>query len=86
MELASYRQPFEFMPPLGGGLKATQDRGRSQPEERHGLVAAVLRIIRRLKNPVRRGFWKMFMCPTYFVARRLDPCVRPTPPLVGIRL
>jgi hypothetical protein len=36
MELASSRQPCEFLPPMGGRLKATQDGGRSQPEERHG--------------------------------------------------
>jgi hypothetical protein len=58
MELASCRQPREFMPPQGGRLKATQDAGRSQPEEQHGLAAAVLRIIRRRKTPVWGGSGK----------------------------
>jgi hypothetical protein len=44
-----------FMSPLGARLEATQDGGGSQPEERHGLAAEVLRITRRRKNPV-RGF------------------------------
>jgi hypothetical protein len=43
---------------MGGRLKATHDGGRSQPEERHGLPAAVLRNIRRRKNPVRGVFGK----------------------------
>jgi hypothetical protein len=76
MELASCRQPCEFMPPLGGRLTATQDGDRSQPEERHGLAAAVLRIICRRKKPVRGVFGKIpvpnilggaetrSMCPT----------------------
>jgi hypothetical protein len=38
---------------LGARLEATQDGGGSQPEERQGLAAEVLRIIRRRKNPVR---------------------------------
>jgi hypothetical protein len=46
------------MPPMGERLKAPQDGGRSQPEERHGLAAAVLRIIRRLKKPVHGVFGK----------------------------
>jgi hypothetical protein len=86
IELASCRQPCEFMPPLGGRLKATQDRGRSQPEERHSLAAEVLRIIHRRKNPVRGVFGKYSRTQHFFVARRLDPCVRHTPPLVGTRL
>jgi hypothetical protein len=45
-ELASCRQPCEFMPPMGGRVKATHDGGRLQPEERHILAAAVLRIIK----------------------------------------
>jgi hypothetical protein len=60
MELASSRQPYEFMRPLGGRMKATQDGGRSQPEERHGLAAAVLRIICNRKIPVRGVFGKIF--------------------------
>jgi hypothetical protein len=35
-----------------------QDGGGSQPEERHGLAAAVLRITRRRRNPVRGVFGK----------------------------
>jgi hypothetical protein len=30
------------------------------------------------EKPGTGGFWKIFPCPTSFVARRLDPCVRPT--------
>jgi hypothetical protein len=41
--------------PLGARLEATHDGGESQPEERHGPAAEVLKIIRRWKNPV-RGF------------------------------
>jgi hypothetical protein len=45
MALASSRQPCEsFKYPLGARPDATQDGGGSQPEKRHGLVAAVLRI------------------------------------------
>jgi hypothetical protein len=47
-----------FMSTLGARLEATQDGGGSQPEERHGLAAEVLRIIRRQKNPVRGAFGK----------------------------
>jgi hypothetical protein len=43
---------------MGARLQATQDGGRSQPEKRHGLAAAVLRVIRRCKNPVRGDFGK----------------------------
>jgi hypothetical protein len=45
--------PMSFVPPVGGRLQATENRGRSQPEKRHGMAAAVLRTIRRRKNPVR---------------------------------
>jgi hypothetical protein len=58
MQFASCRQPHELMPPLGERLKATQDGGRSQPEERHNLAAEVRSIIRRRKNPVRGAFGK----------------------------
>jgi hypothetical protein len=75
-----------FMSPLGARLEATQDGGGSQPEERHGVAAEGLRIIRRRKKPGTGGFWKIFPYPTSFVARRLDPYVRPTPSLVGTRL
>jgi hypothetical protein len=71
---------------MGARPKATQDGGASQPEERHGLAAAVLKIDRRRKNPVRGVFGKMFPYPTSFAVRRLDPYVRRTPPLVGTRL
>jgi hypothetical protein len=59
IELASCRQPYEFMSPPRGRLKPTHDGGRSQPEERHGLAAAVLKIIRRRKNPL-RGFFRKY--------------------------
>jgi hypothetical protein len=36
-----------FKSPPGARLEATHDGGGSQPEERHGLAAEVLRIIRR---------------------------------------
>jgi hypothetical protein len=42
-----------FKSPPRARLEATHDGGGSQPEERHGLAAEVLRIIRRRKNPVR---------------------------------
>jgi hypothetical protein len=52
--LASNRQPCEsFRSPQGTRPKATQNGGGSQPEERHGLAAAVLRITRRRKSTVR---------------------------------
>jgi hypothetical protein len=86
MALASSRKPCEFMSPVGARLIATPDIDWSQPEERDGPAADVLRIIRRRRNPVRGVFWKTFPYPTSYVARRLDPCVRPTPPLVGTRL
>jgi hypothetical protein len=46
------------MSPLGVRLEATHDGGGSQPEERHGLAAEFMRIIRRRKNPVRGVFGK----------------------------
>jgi hypothetical protein len=49
-------------------------------EERHGLAKEVLGIIHRRKNPVRRAF----DCPPiFFEERRLDPCARHAPPLLG---
>jgi hypothetical protein len=39
--------PASFKSPVGARLQATQDGGGSQPEERHGLAAAVLRITLR---------------------------------------
>jgi hypothetical protein len=71
---------------MGARLEATQDGGGSQPEERHGLAAEVLRIIRRRKNPVRGAFGKIFPYPPSFEERRLDPCGLPTPLLGGTRL
>jgi hypothetical protein len=50
--------------PLGARLEATQDGGGSQPEERHGLAAEVLRIIRCLKKPVRGVFRRNMLVPT----------------------
>jgi hypothetical protein len=47
-----------FTSPHGARLEATQDGGRSRPEERHGLAAEVLMIIRCRKNPVRGVFEK----------------------------
>jgi hypothetical protein len=72
--------------PLGARLEATQDGGGSQPEERHGLAAEVLMIIRRRKNSVRGVLGKIFPCPPSLEERRLDPCVLPAPPLVCTRL
>ena len=64
--LASSRQPCERLrSPLGARPEATQDGGWSQPEERHGLAAAVLRIARRRKSPVRGVFGKIPV-PTIF--------------------
>jgi hypothetical protein len=57
-----------------------------EEEERHGLAAVVLRIARRRKSPVRGVFGEIFPYPPSFEERRLDPCVLPTPPLVGTRL
>jgi hypothetical protein len=45
--------------PLGARPDATKDGGGSQPEERHGVAAAVLRITRRRKKPGTGGFWKI---------------------------
>jgi hypothetical protein len=51
--LASSRQPCEsFRSLVGARPYATQDGGGSQPEEWHGLAAAVLKITRRRKSPV----------------------------------
>jgi hypothetical protein len=78
--LASNRQPWDFKCPMGARLEATHDRGvGSQPEERHGHAAEVLRIIRRRKNLVRGVSGKIFPYPPSFEERRLDPCVLPIP-------
>jgi hypothetical protein len=50
---------------MGAGPDAPQDGGGSQPEERHGLAAAVLRIARRRKSPV-RGVLEKIPVPTTF--------------------
>ena len=64
--MASNRQTCESIrSPLGARPEATQDGGWSQPEERHGLAAAVLRITRRRKSPVRGVFGKIPV-PTIF--------------------
>ena len=64
--LASSRQPCENLKsPLGARPDATQDGGGSQPEERHGLAAAVPRIARRRKSPV-RGVLGKIPVPTIF--------------------
>jgi hypothetical protein len=49
--------PVSFMSPLWARLEATEEEG-SQPEERHGLAAEVVRITRRRKKPVRGVFGK----------------------------
>jgi hypothetical protein len=77
--------PVSFASPMGARLEATDDGGGSQPEERHGMAAEVLRIIRRRKNPVRGVFGKTFPYPPSIEERRLDPCALPTPLLVGTR-
>jgi hypothetical protein len=58
--------PASFKSPLGARLEATQDGGGLQPEERHGLAAAVPRITRRRKNPVRGDFGGNIPVPTIF--------------------
>jgi hypothetical protein len=64
--LASSRQPCESLrSPLAARPDATQDGGGSQPEERHGLAAAVLRITRRRRNPVRGGFGDIYPYPPF---------------------
>jgi hypothetical protein len=78
--------PVSFMSPLGERPEATQDGGGSQPEERHGLAAAVLRITSCRRNPVRGIFGDIYPYLPSFEERRLDPCAIPTPPLVGTRL
>jgi hypothetical protein len=83
LEVAS---PVSFKSPLGARPEATQDGGGSQPEERHGLAAAVLRITRRRRNSVRGAFGDIYPYPPSFEERRLDPFAIPTPPLVGTRL
>jgi hypothetical protein len=50
---------------MGARHDATQDGGWSQPEERHGLTAAVIRIAHRRKSPVRGVFGKIPV-PTIF--------------------
>jgi hypothetical protein len=70
---------------MGARHDATHDGGGSQPDERHGLAAALLRITRRRKSPV-RGVLEKLPYPPSFEDRRLDPCVLPTPSLVGTRL
>jgi hypothetical protein len=65
---------------MGARLEATQDGGGSQPEERHGLVESVLRIIRRRKNPVRVVFGK-YSRATKHVLWRGDSIHVSDPPL-----
>ena len=65
--LASSRQPCETFKSLPGARpEATQDGGGSQPEERHSLAAAALRITRRRRNPGTGGFWGNIPVPTIF--------------------
>jgi hypothetical protein len=75
--------PVSFKSPLGERLEATQDGGGSQPEERPGVAAGILIIIRRRKSPVRGDFGKIVPYPLFFEKQRLDPSALPTPPLVG---
>jgi hypothetical protein len=58
-----------------------QDGGGLRSEERHGLAAAIPRIDRRRKSPVRGAFGKIPV-PDIFC----DSATRSTPPLVGTRL
>jgi hypothetical protein len=64
---------------MGARLMATQDGGWSQPEERHGMAAEVLRIIRRRKNPVRSLFGKYSR--TQHLMWRGDSIIVSDPPL-----
>jgi hypothetical protein len=61
-----------FKSPLGARPEATHDGGGSQPEERHGLAAKVLRIIRRRKNPARGVFGEYFRTCTHHLLRSGD--------------
>jgi hypothetical protein len=73
--------------PMGARLEATHDGGGSQPVERHGLAAEVLKIIRR-RETMYGGFLENYS-RTHHSSRSgdsLDPCVLPTPPLVGTML
>jgi hypothetical protein len=73
-----------FKSPMGARPEATPDEGGSQPEERHGLAAAVLRITRRRRNPVRGGVWGHIPVPTIFsgTATR-SMCYLYQPPLLN---
>jgi hypothetical protein len=55
-----------FESPLGVSLRATQDGGGSQPEERHGLAAKVHKIYRHRENPVHKVFGKLISLPNIF--------------------
>jgi hypothetical protein len=63
---------MDVEPPMGARRDAKQVGGESQPEKRHDLTAAVLRIGRRRKNPVRRVSVTIFV-PGIFQGRRLVP-------------
>jgi hypothetical protein len=64
--LASSGQPCDSLrSPLGARRVAAHDGGWSQPEERHRLAAAVPRIARGRKSPVRGVFGKIPV-PTIF--------------------
>jgi hypothetical protein len=65
-ELARSRQLCESLrSPLGARPYAPHDGGGSQPEERHRLAAAVIRIARRRKSQV-RGVFGTIPVPTIF--------------------
>jgi hypothetical protein len=53
------------MSPMGARLEATQDGGGSQEEERHGLAAWVVRIIRGRKTRY-GGFLENIPVPNIF--------------------
>jgi hypothetical protein len=59
-----------FKSPLRARLEATKDGGGSQPEERQGLAAEILRIIRGRESPVRGGFGKYSR--THYLLRNGD--------------
>jgi hypothetical protein len=77
-----------FKSPLGARLEATQDGRRSQPEERHGLAAEVLRITRHRKNPVRGGGLEKYS-RTHHLLRSSDSILvlhQPQPSRGGTRI
>jgi hypothetical protein len=55
-----------FKSPMGARPEATRDGGGSEPKERHGLAATVLRDHPPPENPGTGGLWGHIPVPTIF--------------------